>query len=141
MSPRVIAVDASESVNFAACELHRRGVRRLFVLDRSRLVDVDHGVVTLTGTVERRSEVEIAGRLTGTVPGVVQVHNTTRRSVSPPCKDYWPPSTRAGRHCVRPPPRRHCRARHEALEEPMTTLSDHRKPIVVGVDGSAAALA
>ncbi|GAB3899667.1 CBS domain-containing protein [Kibdelosporangium lantanae] len=116
MSPRVLAVDANESVSFAARELHRRGVRRLFVLDHGRLVGVvsrrdllkvflrsddeirldierevfqrvlwadlgavdvavDHGVVALTGTLERRSEVEIAGRLTGAVPGVVQVRN------------------------------------------------------------------
>jgi CBS domain-containing protein len=116
MSPRVLAVDAGESVNFAARELHRRGVRRLFVLDHGRLVgvvsrrdllkvflrsddeirlDVErevfqrvlwadpsavavtvvHGVVTLAGTLERRSDVEIAARLTGTVPGVVQVRN------------------------------------------------------------------
>jgi len=116
MSPRVLAVDANESVNFAARELHRRGVRRLLVLDHGRLVGVvsrrdllkaflrsddevrldierevfhrtlwadpsmvtvavDRGVATLTGSLERRSEVEIAGRLTGTVPGVVAVRN------------------------------------------------------------------
>lgn len=116
MSPRVLAVDASESVNFTARELHRRGVRRLLVLDHGRLVGVvsrrdllrvflrsddeirldierevfqrvlwadpsavavtvDHGAVTLTGTLGRRSEVEIAARLTGTVPGVLQVRN------------------------------------------------------------------
>jgi CBS domain-containing protein len=116
MSPRVLAVDASESVSFAARELHRRGVRRMLVLDHGRLVGVvsrrdllrvflrsddeirldierevfqrvlwadpsavtvtvDHGAVTLTGTLVRRSEVDIAARLTGTVPGVVQVRN------------------------------------------------------------------
>lgn len=38
-------------------------------------VEVDHGVVTLTGTVERRSEAELAVRLTDALPGVVAVSN------------------------------------------------------------------
>jgi CBS domain-containing protein len=116
MSVPVLAVDAAESVNFAARELTRRGVRRLFVLDHGRLVgvvsrrdllkiflrsdeeirvdierevfqrvlwadmstvtvSVSHGVATLTGRLEKRSEVEIAGRLTATVPGVIDVRN------------------------------------------------------------------
>lgn len=116
MSVPVLAVDASESVSFAARELNRRGVRRLFVLDHGRLVgvlsrrdllkvflrsddeiridierevfqrvlwadmsavtvSVDHGAATLLGQLERRSEVEIAGRLTATIPGVVDVRN------------------------------------------------------------------
>jgi CBS domain-containing protein len=116
MTVPVRAVEASESVSFAARELNRRGVRRLFVMDHGRLVgvvsrrdvlkvflrtdeeiqadverevfqrvlgadltavtvSVNRGVVTLTGRLERRSEVEIAGRLTTTVPGVVDVRN------------------------------------------------------------------
>lgn len=116
MTVPVLAVEAGESVSFAARELDRRGVRRLFVLDHGRLVgvvsrrdllkvflrsdeeikadiehevfqrtlwadmhavtvSVEHGVVTLAGHLERRSEVEIAGRLTKTLPGVVEVHN------------------------------------------------------------------
>ncbi|MCE7004617.1 CBS domain-containing protein [Kibdelosporangium philippinense] len=116
MAVPVRAVEASESVSFAARELHRRGVRRLFVMDHGRLVgvvsrrdllkvflrsdeeiraDIEHevfqrvlwadptaitvavnrGVVTLTGQLDRRSEVEIAGRLTTTIPGVVDVRN------------------------------------------------------------------
>nr|WP_232327797.1 BON domain-containing protein [Kibdelosporangium sp. MJ126-NF4]CTQ98965.1 hypothetical protein [Kibdelosporangium sp. MJ126-NF4] len=38
-------------------------------------VTVSRGVVTLIGQLARRSEVEIAGRLTPTVPGVVEVRN------------------------------------------------------------------
>jgi len=116
MTVPVRAVEANESVSFAARELNRRGVRRLFVMDHGRLVgvvsrrdllkvflrtdeeiqadvekevfqrvlwadpstvtvSVSRGVVTLTGRLERRSEVEIAGRLTPTVPGVVDVRN------------------------------------------------------------------
>jgi CBS domain-containing protein len=40
MNARVLAVDAGEAVSFAARELNRRGVRRLFVLDHGRLVGV-----------------------------------------------------------------------------------------------------
>lgn len=116
MSVPVLAVEAGESISFAARELNRRGVRRLFVLDHGRLVgvvsrrdllrvflrsddeiradierevfqralwadpnairvSVEHGVVTLRGMVERRSEVDLAGRLTPTVPGVIEVRN------------------------------------------------------------------
>ncbi|MEU3166401.1 CBS domain-containing protein [Streptosporangium sp. NPDC006930] len=41
-------------------------------------VRVDHGVVTLTGTMERRSEAEIAARVVGRVNGVVDVVNEVR---------------------------------------------------------------
>lgn len=116
MTVPVRAVEANETVSFAARELNRRGVRRLFVMDHGRLVgvvsrrdllkvflrsdeeiraDIEHevfqrvlwadlnaitvtvnrGVVTLAGQLDRRSEVEIAGRLTTTVPGVVEVRN------------------------------------------------------------------
>jgi CBS domain-containing protein len=116
MTVPVRAVEANESVSFAARELNRRGVRRLFVIDHGRLVGVvsrrdllkvflrsdeeiradierevfqrvlwadlsvvtvtvERGVVILSGRLERRSEVEIAGRLTSTIPGVVDVRN------------------------------------------------------------------
>ncbi|MBP2328766.1 CBS domain-containing protein [Kibdelosporangium banguiense] len=116
MTVPVRAVSADKSVSFAARELNRRGVRRLFVIDQDRLVgvvsrrdllrvflrsdediqvdverevfqrvlwldlsaitvSVNRGVVTLTGRLDRRSEVEIAGRLTPTIPGVVEVRN------------------------------------------------------------------
>ncbi len=116
MSVPVLAVDAGESVSFAARELNRRGVHRLFVLDHGRLVgvvsrrdllkvflrsdeeirvDIERevfqrtlwadmskvavtvcrGTATLAGQLERRSEVEIAGRLTATIPGVIDVRN------------------------------------------------------------------
>ncbi|RSM85215.1 CBS domain-containing protein [Kibdelosporangium aridum] len=116
MTVPVRAVEANESVSFAARELNRRGVRRLFVMDHGQLVgvvsrrdllkvflrsdeeiraDIEHevfqrvlwadltaitiavnrGVATLTGHLDRRSEVELAGRLTTTIPGVVEVRN------------------------------------------------------------------
>jgi CBS domain-containing protein len=116
MTVPVRAVEARESVSFAARELNRRGVRRLFVIDHGRLVgvvsqrdllkvflrsdeeirvdverevfqrvlwadpsavtvSVDRGVVILAGQLDRRSEVEIAGRLTPTIPGVIEVRN------------------------------------------------------------------
>jgi CBS domain-containing protein len=116
MTVPVRAVGPDEAVSFAARELNRRGVKRLFVIDHGRLVGVvsrrdllkvflrsdeeirvdverevfqralwadpnavtvavNRGVVTLTGQLERRSEVEIAGRLTPTIPGVVEVRN------------------------------------------------------------------
>ncbi|MEV4313514.1 CBS domain-containing protein [Actinocrispum sp. NPDC049592] len=116
MTLRVLAVDAGESVSFAARELNNRGVHRLYVLDHGRLVGVvsrrdllkvflrsdeeirvdierevfqrtlwadmsqvtvtvTQGEATLTGQLDRRSEVEIAGRLTATIPGVVDVRN------------------------------------------------------------------
>jgi CBS-domain-containing membrane protein len=116
MTIPVRAVDANESVSFAARQLNRRGVRRLFVVDHGRLVgvvsrrdllrmflrsdeeiqadverevfqrvlwadlaavavSVNRGMVTLNGQLGRRSEVEIASRLTATIPGVIEVRN------------------------------------------------------------------
>jgi CBS domain-containing protein len=116
MTVPVRAVGPDESVSFAARELHRRGVKRLFVIDHGRLVGVvsrrdllkvflrsdeeirvdierevfqrvlwadpnavtvavNRGVVILSGQLDRRSEVEIAGRLAPTIPGVVEVRN------------------------------------------------------------------
>ncbi|MGC5015743.1 CBS domain-containing protein [Streptosporangium sp. DT93] len=55
------------------------------VLERSLWVDteqvhvqVDHGVVTLTGTMERHSEADLAARMTGRINGVVDVVNEVR---------------------------------------------------------------
>ncbi|MCE7011021.1 CBS domain-containing protein [Kibdelosporangium philippinense] len=116
MTVPVRAVDANESVSFAARELNRRGVRRLYVVDHGSLVgvvsrrdllrvflrsdeeikddvqrevfqrvlwvnpnavvvSVNNGTVTLNGQLGKRSEVEIAARLTTTIPGVVDVRN------------------------------------------------------------------
>ncbi len=116
MTARVYAVAPNESLTFAARELARRGVRRLFVVDNGKLVgvvsrrdllavfrrsdediqrevmqevlirtlwadpasvtvSVENGVVTLLGMLERKCEVEIAGRLVPKVPGVVEVRN------------------------------------------------------------------
>lgn len=52
--------------------------RALWLKPDELTVEVDHGVVTLTGTVERRSEAEIAVRLTDALPGVVAVTNRLR---------------------------------------------------------------
>lgn len=123
MTVPVRAVGPDESVSFAARELNRRGVRRLFVIDHGRLVgvvsrrdllkvflrsdeeirvdierevfqrvlwtdphaitvSVDCGLATLTGQLDRRSEVEIAGRLTATIPGVVAVGKAASSSLS-----------------------------------------------------------
>jgi CBS-domain-containing membrane protein len=116
MTSPVLAVSPTESLIFAARELTRRGVRRLFVLDHGKLVGVvsrrdllrvflrsdkdirqeiqyavfqkalsvdpqsinvtvQRGVATMLGRLERRSEVEIAGRLAPGIPGVVEVRN------------------------------------------------------------------
>jgi osmotically-inducible protein OsmY len=47
--------------------------RELWAGQRAIQVEVADGVVTLTGQFERRSEAEIAARLTATRPGVVGV--------------------------------------------------------------------
>jgi CBS domain-containing protein len=116
MSTPVFAVAPNDSLTFAARELARRGVRRLFVVDNGKLVgvvsrrdllgifrrsdeDIQHeilkeilvrtlwadpksvsvtvegGVVTMLGRLERKCEVEIAGRLVPKIPGVIEVHN------------------------------------------------------------------
>jgi CBS-domain-containing membrane protein len=116
MTSPVLAVSPTESLIFAARELTRRGVRRLFVLDHGKLVGVvsrrdllrvflrsdkdirqeiqygvfrkalsvdpqsinvtvRRGTATMLGRLERRSEVEIAGRLVLGIPGVVEVRN------------------------------------------------------------------
>jgi CBS domain-containing protein len=116
MTAPVYAVAPGESLTFAAREITRRGVRRLFVVDNGTLVgvvsrrdllavfrrsdeDIQHevvqevlvrtlwadpntvsvtvenGVVTMLGRLERKCEVEIAGRLVPKVPGVVEVRN------------------------------------------------------------------
>jgi CBS domain-containing protein len=109
MTAPVHAIAPDESLTFAARELARRGVRRLFVVDNGKLVgvvsrrdllavfrrsdeDIQHeivqevlvrtlwadpntvsvtvqdGVVTMLGRLERKCEVEIAGRLVPKVP-------------------------------------------------------------------------
>ena len=51
-------------------------LRRVLLTDPDAVeVAVDEGVVTLTGTVDRRSTAEIAGRLARAVSGVVDVVN------------------------------------------------------------------
>jgi hypothetical protein len=51
-------------------------LRRTLWIDSSQIrVDVDAGVVTLTGEVGRRSTAAMAGRLSGDVPGVQHVVN------------------------------------------------------------------
>lgn len=50
--------------------------RVLAVRDGLVTVQVRDGEVTLDGRLDRRSAVELAGRLAGQVAGVVQVHNT-----------------------------------------------------------------
>ncbi|MFC4119833.1 BON domain-containing protein [Nonomuraea zeae] len=47
--------------------------RSLWMETSGVVVEVHHGVVTLSGWMERRSEVEIAQRLAGRVEGVVSV--------------------------------------------------------------------
>lgn len=49
--------------------------RALWLKPAEVRVEVDEGVVTLAGTVERRSEAELAARLADALPGVVAVQN------------------------------------------------------------------
>jgi hypothetical protein len=61
--------------------------RTLWIDTRQVQVHVDAGVVTLTGTVGRRTTAAIAARLTAQVPGVVAVapaHGSTGRIRSAP---------------------------------------------------------
>jgi CBS domain-containing protein len=53
-------------------------VRSLWLRPDDLAVTVDNGVVTLSGTVERRSEADIAVRLTHALPGVVAVEDHLR---------------------------------------------------------------
>jgi osmotically-inducible protein OsmY len=56
-------------------------LRRTLWIDSGQVqVHVDAGVVTLTGTVGRRTTAAIAARLTAQVPGVVAVANEIRDS-------------------------------------------------------------
>jgi len=116
MTASVYSVAPDDTVTFAARELARRGVRRLFVIDDGKIVgvvsrrdllslfrrsdeDIQHevmqeilvrtlwadpksvnvtvvdGVVTMLGRLERKCEVDIAGRLVPKIPGVIEVHN------------------------------------------------------------------
>jgi CBS domain-containing protein len=116
MSAPVYTVEPDTTVTAAARELAGRGVRRLFVVEKGKLVgivsrrdllavfrrsdeDIHHeiqqeilvrtlwadpqavsvtvegGVVTMLGRLERKCEVEIAGRLVPKIPGVIEVHN------------------------------------------------------------------
>ncbi|MFC0111097.1 CBS domain-containing protein [Kibdelosporangium aridum] len=85
MTVPVRAVDANESVSFAARELNRRGVRRLFVIDHGRLVGVvsrrDLLRVFLRSDEEIRHDVEreVFQRVLWVNPSavVVSVHNGT----------------------------------------------------------------
>ncbi len=112
MTRPAVTVASNAAVGSAARLMERHGVKRLPVVDGTRLVGivsrrdllstylradddirtevrgdvlltdpatvkvvVDEGVVTLTGTVDRRSTAEIAGRLARAVSGVVDVVN------------------------------------------------------------------
>jgi CBS domain-containing protein len=116
MTAPVYTVAPDKTLTSAACELARRGVRRLFVVDNGKLVGVvsrrdlltvfrrsdedirreiqqeilvrtlcadtdavsvtvEGGVVTMLGRLERKCEVEIAGRLVPKISGVVEVRN------------------------------------------------------------------
>jgi len=60
-------------------DIVERVLRRRLWIDPARVrVDVRGGVVTLTGTVGRRTTAGIASRLTGQVPGVVAVVDRVR---------------------------------------------------------------
>jgi CBS domain-containing protein len=50
-------------------------VRTLWIDPAPITVSVDRGIVTLTGAIDRRSTVDIVGRLCEAVPGVVEVVN------------------------------------------------------------------
>ena len=52
--------------------------RGMWLFPETLTAEVVGGVVTLDGTVERRTTAQIAGQLTGAVPGVVGVHNKVR---------------------------------------------------------------
>lgn len=52
--------------------------RGMWLFPETLTAEVTGGVVTLEGTVERRTTAQIAGQLTRAVPGVVGVHNKVR---------------------------------------------------------------
>jgi CBS domain-containing protein len=52
--------------------------RGMWLFPETLTSEVTGGVVTLEGTVERRTTAQIAGQLTSAVPGVVGVHNKVR---------------------------------------------------------------
>jgi CBS domain-containing protein len=70
--------------------------RTLWIDPAMVTVRVDRGVVSLTGWLERRSEVEIVAELTAALPGVVRVRNELRSTV-----DDTAPSRRWAGHPVR----------------------------------------
>jgi CBS domain-containing protein len=55
--------------------LHDVLMRTLWAAPEAVGVRVEEGVVTMVGRLERKCEVEIAGRLVAKMPGVVEVHN------------------------------------------------------------------
>ncbi|WP_245959818.1 CBS domain-containing protein [Prauserella flavalba] len=62
--------------------VRREVLHRAMWLDPGTVtVHVKDGVVSLSGTLERRSEVDIAGNLTAAIPGVVDVRNDLRAKV------------------------------------------------------------
>ncbi|MFD1049870.1 BON domain-containing protein, partial [Kibdelosporangium lantanae] len=50
-------------------------IRTLWADPKTVGVMVENGVVTMVGRLERKCEVEIAGRLAAQIPGVVEVRN------------------------------------------------------------------
>jgi CBS domain-containing protein len=62
-----------------AREIEDDVLERTLWLDRGRVeVEVEHGVVTLDGRLQTRSEVELLSRLVGRVPGVSSVESKVR---------------------------------------------------------------
>jgi CBS domain-containing protein len=90
-------------------------------------IEVDRGVVTLTGTLDRRSTLPLVVRMVGTVAGVVDVvdhlsyhYDDIRGREERPC-------------CRRSPDDRRTTARRRDKED---TMDVYDKPVVVGLDGS-----
>ena len=71
-------------------------LERTLWLDRGRVeVEVEHGVVTLDGRLQTRSEVELLCRLVGRVPGVSSIESSVRWEIDD--------TTRTGRRALERP--------------------------------------
>jgi CBS domain-containing protein len=80
-----------------AREIEDDVLERTLWLDRGRVqVEVEHGVVTLDGSLQTRSDVELLRRLVGRVPGVSSIESTVRWEIDD--------TTRSGRRALERPP-------------------------------------
>ena len=79
-------------------EIREDVVQRTMWIDTGKIeVDVERGRASLTGALQKRSDVELLGRLVGRVPGVVAVESTVAWDVDD--------TTRKGRRALEQPVR------------------------------------